>query len=51
MSLMKNETINNKKYFRFQKEMVNNLVVAPYSQMACMALTKDKINFKVSISI
>ena len=27
-SLMKNETTNNKKYVRFQKEMVNSLVVA-----------------------
>ena len=27
-TLMKNETTNNKKYFRIQKEMVNNLVAA-----------------------
>ena len=29
---MKIETTNNKKYVRFQKEMVNSLVVAPIAR-------------------
>ena len=29
---MKNETTNNKKYVRFQKEMVHSLVVAPIAR-------------------